>query len=203
MRIARERLARSRRPLLVRRRHRGRQLRGREQLALRGDGGDGLGELLGLLRRGDDHLGVRVGVGGGGDSGGGWVSEWMGKRGGWGDREAGRRTRESVEWGEGKRKMYALLRGRVLEEERGELGLGDRGEARVRPAHVALPVRVLRDVGRCPNYQLHRPSTVQRSRTLRRRRVVALRARGRGRPAVHALDGQAARDLRVHHDRIA
>ena len=79
MRIARERLARSRRPLLVRRRHRGRQLRGREQLALRGDGGDGLGELLGLLRRGDDHLGVRVGVGGGGDSGEGYVSEWMGE----------------------------------------------------------------------------------------------------------------------------
>ena len=47
--------------------------------------------------------------------------------------------------------MYALLCRRVLKEERGELGLGDRGEARVRPAHVALPVRVLRDVRRCPN----------------------------------------------------
>ena len=49
--------------------------------------------------------------------------------------------------------MYALLCRRVLEKERGELGLGDRGEARVRPAHVALPVRVLRRVGRCGNYE--------------------------------------------------
>ena len=66
-----------------------------------------------------------------------------------GDREAGSRTRGlRREYKEHRRWMYALLCRRVLKEERGELGLGDRGEARVRPAHVALPVRVLRRVRR-------------------------------------------------------